>query len=41
MSSEKTARDAKKALKALLEFYDEDTAPIQAQLRVIEYLTKK
>lgn len=37
--SEKVLRDAKKALKAILEVYSEDTTQVKAQKRVIEYLT--
>lgn len=36
---EKVLRDAKKALKAILEFYSEDAPQVKAQKRVIEYLT--
>jgi hypothetical protein len=34
-------RDAKRVLKAIMELYDEDTAPVQSQKRLIMYLTKK
>jgi len=39
--NKKILASANKALKAILESYDEDSAPAQAQLRVIEYLTQK
>ena len=39
--NKKILADAKKALKAILELYSEDTPQVQAQLRVIEYLTTK
>ena len=36
--SKNVLRDAKKALKAILELYSEDTPPVKAQERVIEFI---